>query len=397
MNEESFRHLWFMYILTLIGDKIKSYKDDYKKVRLFISKLEDEGLLNGSGLRHILINVRDYVSSIFRRFESVEGGVSVDPTTATPKLSGKITMSEPTPELRQTGTISVYDLIEMAEEALYEIGTKVWITFDRLDVAFSENPQLETLAIKTLFRVYNDIKDYDKISLKIFIRDDIWKRISMGGFREASHITKQVTIRWTEQDLLHLLVSRAVDNDDLIKYMGISKSIVLTNTDSQREFFYNIFPEKVDTGRNPETFKWMISRVKDGLGIIAPRELIHLLNESRDEQIKALETGTTEDSFPNLISRKALKEALIIVSRVRLEQTIYPEYPHLKPFIESLEEQKTEQDINTLSKILELNLEETRKIVSELVNIGIFEDRKGTYWTPFLYRGGLRLSQGRED
>ena len=141
----------------------------------------------------------------------------------------------------------------------------------------------------------------------------------------------------------------------------------------------------------------MVTRVRDGLGIVAPRELIHLLNESKNEQIKSFETGTPESSFEELISRKALKDALVIVSRVRLEQTIYSEYPKLKPFIEMLEEQKTEQDLKTLSKIFGQTLKETKKIVGELVSIGIFEERKGTYWAPFLYRGGLKLSQGRED
>ena len=31
---------------------------------------------------------------------------------------------------------------------------------------------------------------FDNIKLKIFVRDDIWQRISEGGFAEASHITK---------------------------------------------------------------------------------------------------------------------------------------------------------------------------------------------------------------
>lgn len=80
----------------------------------------------------------------------------------------------------------------------------------------------------------------------------------------------------------------------------------------------------------------MLGRVEDGLGISAPRELIHLLNESKEQQIQLLETGTKEDSYDELISRAALIQALHVVSKVRLEQTIYQEYPDLKQYIELL-------------------------------------------------------------
>ena len=169
-----------------------------------------------------------------------------------PSFQGKITLSVNFGnELRKLGMISVYDLIDMAEEALVSLKIKVWVTFDRLDVAFSENPQLEALAIKTLFYVYNDMKDYSQIGMKIFIRDDIWKRITSDGFREGSHITKQVTIRWTEQDLLHLLVSRILDNEEIINVFGLEKSRILGDIELQRNLFYKIFPEKVDTGKEP--------------------------------------------------------------------------------------------------------------------------------------------------
>jgi hypothetical protein len=127
-----------------------------------------------------------------------------------------------------------------------------------------------------------------------------------------------------------------------------------------------------------------------------------LLNESRLAQIRQLEIGTQEQSYDELIGRAALKEALKEVSRVRLNQTIYSEFTDLKPYIEKLVEHKTEQDVKTLSIIFGASKKNTLEIVQRLVAIGLFEERKGrensgiTYWTPFMYRDGLNMVQGRE-
>jgi hypothetical protein len=127
-----------------------------------------------------------------------------------------------------------------------------------------------------------------------------------------------------------------------------------------------------------------------------------LLNESRLAQIRQLEIGTQEQSYDELIGRAALKEALKEVSRVRLNQTIYSEFTDLKPYIEKLVEHKTEQDVKTLSIIFGASKKNTLEIVQRLVAIGLFEERKDrensgiTYWTPFMYRDGLNMVQGRE-
>lgn len=399
LTETSFQYLWSIYIVTLIGDKIKGFKSDSDEVSTFIKKLEGEGLLQGKGIRRLLTNVRDYVFDFFKNVKEVEGEVTMEPTTNMPILKGKISLNEPSRELRKLGTISVTELLEMANEALQSIGIRVWITFDRLDVAFPGKPEFEALALKTLFQVYNNIKLEKNIKLKIFIREDIWKRITKHGFREGSHITKQVTIDWSEQDFLHLLVSRILENDNLCQFLCVDKEDVLKDSEKQEQVFYSVFPKKIEVGNNPQTFRWMIGRVKDGLKITAPRELIHLMNEARAKQIKLLETGTKEDSYQELIGRSAIKDALKVVSKTRLEQTIYAEYAHLQPYIEKLENQKTEHDIKTLSKIFDTSTKKTIEIANELVAIGFFEDKKGSkmpYWTPFLYRAGLNMIQGKD-
>ncbi|MDO8227407.1 hypothetical protein ABE187_04050 [Bacillus cabrialesii] len=399
LSENSYKQIWFLYIISIIGKYINEYGEETVQSKEFISRLQMEGLLDGKNLRRMLSNVKDYVVNFFRRVESLEGGLQLDSTTLIPGFTGKVSLSEPSLEQKKLGFISVYDLLDMAEEALESLDIETWIIFDRLDVSFSENPSIEKVAIRTLFQVYNDFKTYDKINLKIFIRDDIWKRITVGGFREASHITKVVTIYWNELNLRHLIINRILENEILVNQWSLSKRSILSDTEEQERLYYKVFPEQVDSGqRKPNTFNWMLSRVKDGLGIIAPRELIQLINEAKKIQIKELEIGSSSDDVSEeLIGRKSIKEGLEEVSKKRLEQTIYAEYYHLKEYIELLEGQKAEQTMESLSTIFKCGDGDIKKIVDDLVNIGIFEKRFNTYWTPFIYRPALKLVQGREE
>src|ERR1019366_4768887 len=105
----------------------------------------------------------------------------------------------------------------------------------------------------------------------------------------------------------------------------------------------------------PETLDWMIGRCRDGTGQAAPRELIHLLNCLRDVQVRKLEIGEAEPDGETLFARSSFKEALKEVSRTRLEQTLYAEYPRLKPWIEGLRGEKTLQTADTLARLWRLS------------------------------------------
>jgi hypothetical protein len=139
-------------------------------------------------------------------------------------------------------------------------------------------------------RVYNDVKGFDNISIKIFIREDIWKRITSGGFREASHIIRFVLLDWSPASLLNLLMRRVLSNDIIANVFEIDKSAVLQNAMEQESLFSRLFPATVEQGpRKAGTFKWMITRCADGTRKTAPRELIHLLNCLREQEVKRLE------------------------------------------------------------------------------------------------------------
>jgi hypothetical protein len=350
-------------------------------------------------LRGLVRAVLDYV----RRIEAAEGTVKVDPTTQQPVgYGGKITLREPDAAGREAGLVSADALLASANEALRRAGLKSWLLLDRLDVAFAESEQLEQNALRALFRVYLEMAEFPRISLKIFLRSDIWKRITQIGFREASHITSSVKIEWNNQSLLNLVVRRAVQNEALRRFYDPDPDSVLADAHEQEKLFYRIFPQQIEAGtRKPTTLDWMLSRTKDGTGQTAPRELIHLLSCARDVQLRKLEMGHDEPPAEALFDPISLKEALPEVSEVRLEQTLYAEFSRLKAWLVKLDGEKTQHTADTLAKIWGVGNDQAHEVANELTEIGFFEKQgekdSPVFWVPFLYRPALHLVQGSAE
>lgn len=400
-TEREFISLWKLYFVALLYGVLADYGISDTNTKELGSILSREGLVRGSqSLGGILASVFDYIRRALRP-QSVEGGVALDPATQMPVgFNGKIIFSEPIVTRGDTELHSVDRLLGLANGALHGSHLKAWVLLDRLDVAFSENVELEAHALRALFRVYLDLLEYDTIHLKIFLRSDIWSRVTEGGFREASHITRHLTITWNRNSLLNLIVRRAISNRVLQSAYGVTEDVGSAPIREQQGLFDRLFPHQVDVGPNkPAVLDWMLSRTRDGTKSNAPRELIHLLNSLRDTQVKRFEVGS--EPFPEaeqLFARPTFKEALPEVSETRLQQTLLAEHPNLKRYVEKLQGAKTLHTANTLSEIWDISTENAMKVAEQLVEVGFFEQRGSQqvpeFWVPFLYRDALDMVQG---
>jgi hypothetical protein len=398
-TEEQFRGLWKLYFLILLANYLKNVCETNKisntNATQVITTLAENGLLTANlTLIGRLKAVLDYLRN---RMPSLETSFT-DPATGI-VVTGKITLAEPSSEQRENGFISADALLLKVNNALQEWRITVWLVLDRLDVAFSDSPLLEGNALRSLFRVYLDLIAYSNISIKIFLRDDIWRKVTSSGFREASHITRTLTISWNQQSLLNLIVRRLVHNADICTFYSINKEDVLKNSGLQSNFFYRVFPSQIDIGkRKPQTLDWMLSRAADASKRTAPRELIHLLSVARDEQLKLYELGSSEPPSENLFDKAAISAALPEVSKARYEQTLCAENPALKVYLDKLESEKTQQTLESLAELWKCTIKKAEDVAAQLVEAGFFE-RKGSkdspaYWIPFLYRDALHLVQG---
>jgi hypothetical protein len=399
-GEVEFVGIWKLYILSLLGSVITDYGLQGGYADRVREALVAERLL-AKGDAPIAARFRmvwDWIKDAVARAVP-EGEVKFDPTTGSPVgLAFKISLQEPSSAERDAGFISLDELLSDANNALADNDLSVWILFDRLDVAFSESRELEANGIRSLFKAYLDMRELEWIGVKIFLRTDIWNEVTKSGFREASHITRQLRIDWGSAALLNLVVRRALRIDAVVEFYAVNPDEVLRDASAQRAFFDALVPEKVDVGKNPLTFEWILGRVQDGTKRPAPREVIHLLNEARDAQLKMLERGEPEPPGREVVSRGAFREALLPVSQVRLEQTLYAEYPVEKPWIQAFEGEKTEHTPESLAEMWGVTPAEASPRAQRLVEIGFLEQRGDrdapTYWVPFLYRPGLDMRQG---
>jgi hypothetical protein len=401
-SEAEFAGLWKLYIITLIAQATNDYGINNEHSRDLRTRLADQGLIEKEfDLSRLLKSSMNYVRSWFRP-KLIEATVSVDAATGRHVFTGKITPGEPDAEERSIGVISIDQLASIAEKALAAAGYQVWVLLDRLDVAFAETHELEKNALRAPFRVYRDFTGFDHIKLKVFIRSDIWKRIVDEGFREASHITKDVVLDWSPAALLNLIIRRVLKNEVPVKEWNIDREAVLRNSSAQSDLFYRLFPKQVDQGpQKPATLAWILSRCADGTGKTAPREVIHLLNTIREEEVKRIERGEALPPENRLFDKAVLKAALPAVSNARLLQTVYAEYPYVEPLLSKLKGEKTEHTISSLAGIWKQSSEVAQTEADKLVEIGFFQKRGSrdspTLWVPFLYRDALEMVQGRAD
>ncbi|MCJ2111425.1 hypothetical protein MKK64_09495 [Methylobacterium sp. E-025] len=392
-----------MYFVTLLGRTISDYDITSSSAKDLIKLLEDHELLPSSEttLISILRTVRNYAYKIFHPTE-ISAEISVDPTTSLPTLLPRIRFDEPTITEARKGEISVDELFRKAALALSSANYNAWITIDRLDVAFDDSAELEKNALRALFRVYRDIRDVSNVSLKIFLRTDIWDRITHEGFREANHITRDFQLVWTKQSLQNLIIRRLLSNDRLVSFYNIDKQRVLQSSVEQEQIFDRIFPMQVERGENQSTtLDWLLKRTTDGSGKHNPREIILFLNRVCELQNQKLERGESPPAGTILFDRFVFKEALPALSAYKVTKVLYAEYPDLRVYIEGLERQKSEHNAASLGRIWTVTELEALAIALKLRDLGFFEERGSrespTFWVPFIFRSHLSLIQGRAD
>lgn len=134
---------------------------------------------------------------------------------------------------------------------------RIWIILDRLDEIVLGDEERENTILKGLLLAYRDISDYKILRTKIFLRDDVYLRVSdTGHFPALSHINSRASnpISWENTDLLELFVKRLLTNAEISKIVNLDNTVQINS--SQREgIFYKLFPQKIDRGRAADGFK----------------------------------------------------------------------------------------------------------------------------------------------
>jgi hypothetical protein len=316
-------------------------------------------------------------------------------------LFGSVTKPLEQPEQESNNSLPEYvnALKESLEGVLAATQLSLWLMVDRLDEIFPRRSDVERNALRGLLRAMRYFAS-SNIRVKLFLRDDMLEQVvkTGEGFTALTHVTARQadTLRWTEDQVLAMIVKRFVANDNVVEYLQINREQVDASAAHRTLCFNAIFPPTVFRGtRQSPTIRWICNRCADGRGVITPRDVLDLLIRAKQKQqdiCGAEPEGTSEW----LIGAAAIQYGFEELSKRKRETYLQAEFPHLWGHIESFMGGKTEYDMPTLQNTLGSDWKST---VDHLIAIGFFS--KGSkagediYSIPFLYRHGMNLTQGR--
>lgn len=358
-DEYTLRRVWTAYIISLSGNHLL---DVYSGIHEIDPMVSEE--LKRAGLRMAYGEPR----GIWRRIVDALTLVTPEATlgmdaNGLPTLTGKVTRNvdshtesshpfnwlEPESELEP--------LIALIEDAYRKIGRRCWVVLDRLDEAFADRPLLERAALRGLLRTYLDLNNFGPyLKAKIFLRSDIFDRITEdGGFTNASHVNP-LTLRWLRQDVEKVILGRldacgplreAVLKKSMEDSAGRGKSwkslmFEYCFSGSIRQFTGKRFDSK-------PSIVWCIENTSSAPKEPSPRNVLRLLREAQ-----RIAQGRWADEYAGhlqlpLIHGADLQAAWLEVSKLRLEDTIYSEFNDLKQYIVLFRNENQIADIRNLA------------------------------------------------
>jgi hypothetical protein len=209
LDEAEYIRIWKAYILSLAGNWLLGiYEGNLTK-----EMKQLDILLRGLGMRDVNSQAQNVFQKILAKigrlfnFDSAEFEVSIAPD-GTQTYKPKLTFNAEAPS-QSFGNIPVETALRVLNSSLLEAGITLWIAVDRLDEAFQGYTDVEIPALRGLFRAYLDLLEFSNVKLKLFVRRDLFARITSGGFVNLTHInSRKFELIWDEEDLLNLLRRR---------------------------------------------------------------------------------------------------------------------------------------------------------------------------------------------
>jgi hypothetical protein len=292
----------------------------------------------------------------------------------------------------------VNDVKQSLEAVLVVSKLSLWLMVDRLDEIFARRSDVERTALRGILRAMRYFASAN-IRVKVFLRDDMLEQVvkTDAGFTALTHLTVRQadTLRWTQDQILAMVVKRFFANDALVTYLEISRDQLDASPSYRAKCFDKLFPSTVFKGpKQSPTIRWIYNRCADGRGVVTPRDVLDLLirAKQRQQDIYAADPEGTSDW---VIGAAAIRYGFEELSERKRQTYLQAEFPHLWKGIEKFSGGKTDYNAAALQSLLGSGW---KSAVDNLIDIGFLS--KGTrksqavYSIPFLYRHGMNLTQG---
>lgn len=293
----------------------------------------------------------------------------------------------------------VNDIKEGLEAVLGVSRLSLWLMVDRLDEIFPRRSNVERTALRGLLRAMRYFSS-DRIRVKVFLRDDMLEQLvgAAEGFTALTHVTARQadTLRWTQDQILAMIVKRLFANDSLTNYFQVSRDQLEASASYRAKCFDAIFPPTVFRGpKQSATIRWICNHCADGRGVVTPRDVLEMLIRAKQKQ-QDVYSADLEGASAYVIGSAAIQYGFEELSKRKRDTYLHAEFPHLWKDIEKFSGGKTDYNEAALRALLGSRWKVTAE---DLAAIGFFLKRgKGgdeVYSIPFLYRHGMDVTQGK--
>ncbi|MFM6114872.1 MAG: ParA family protein [Sphaerospermopsis kisseleviana] len=254
--------------------------------------------------------------------------------------------SESTSALLELSTNSnlrllVKDAIDILNEEAKNNSQKLWFLYDDLDEDFSEAGQLRQQALTGLFQLVQscDANRLTEIRFKIFLREDIWSRLS---FDNKSHFTgRDIILQWTKIDFLRLALRQVIQSKNFKDLVDRSSPIAVESIDQASEEAIDKALELLwgsrrrGGNRAKKVSRWVYEKLTDSGGTTFPRSLSIFLKGAKEQELNYKGLSLSKLRTDRLLQGKSLEFGLKKASEKRCEE-IKEEYPNLTKFFDAL-------------------------------------------------------------
>jgi hypothetical protein len=310
--------------------------------------------------------------------------------------------------------LNIISLLDSVDKILKESNCLVWILIDQIDLLYLDDLERRKKAITALVQLLIEYSNrFANINLKLFLRTDIYRELQI--VNKSHLVSMTIELKWTESLLLKLFVARAISDKNVRLYCeAILKEnldivrVIAANDELIMNIFYTLFESNMNGGRDKinSLHSWIFKRLVDGLGMLYPRELIHLGNQAvlKQKEINRLQGITQNHDSKSttekyLIDSRTVKSAFEEVSKYRCDTYLYAEFPHLSEHFNKFKGKEKDKISRTelldmFSTVTPAGNEAVRVVyetglLKTLENKNVEACRKFT--VPYLYKSGLGI------
>lgn len=292
----------------------------------------------------------------------------------------------------------------------------LFIGYDELDTLGGFDTETMSWAIRGLIGFWATYhRRWERLRAKIFIRSDLFRHhAELGGADLPKLAANRADLRWSDRNLLAMLVKRIANTDEQLEAYCRGARIefqhderlgwipLLSEAEDARPLIERMIGVYMGASvKKGRSFRWILDHVRDGHGNASPRALVGLI-----EKAAANERDVPRQSPPHILHPTALRLALEDVSRSHVTQAVSNEWPWLRGVEARLSGQSVPFERKKLVTLLQRDwgqdwgiprglrppAAEPRSLVDYLVELGIFRERpSGLIDVPDLFLFGLGL------